>query len=132
MGFIIGALKVIVLLGSLILIHEFGHFIVAKFFKMKVLKFSIGFGPKLIHKQTKETEYSLRSIPLRRICSIRGWRRGFKRSKFFHEKTSLAKSFSFTSWSLYELSSCDYSVCFYFYEPKLLRYYYVSWWLSKP
>ena len=71
-GFLIGALKVIVLLGSLITIHEFGHFIVAKLCNMKVLKFSIGFGPKLLHKQRKETEYSLRAIPLGGFVQLEG------------------------------------------------------------
>ncbi len=71
LDFIIGALKVIVLIGTLITLHEFGHFIVAKLCNMKVLKFSIGFGPKLLYKKGKETEYSLRLIPLRRFCSIR-------------------------------------------------------------
>jgi len=71
LNIILGALKVIILLGTLIIVHEFGHFIVAKLCGMRVLKFSIGFGPKLISKKGKETEYSLRAIPLRRICSIR-------------------------------------------------------------
>ena len=71
LGFLIGTIKVLLLLGVLITIHEFGHFIVAKLCNMKVLKFSIGFGPKLIHKTGGETEYSLRLLALRRICSTR-------------------------------------------------------------
>ena len=72
MGFIIGALKVILLLGTLIIIHEFGHFIVAKACGMKVLKFSIGFGPKILKKQGKETEYSLRLLPLGGFVQLEG------------------------------------------------------------
>lgn len=72
MGFIIGALKVIILLGTLIIIHEFGHFIVAKACGMKVLKFSIGFGPKIFKKQGKETEYSLRLLPLGGFVQLEG------------------------------------------------------------
>lgn len=72
MSFLLGALKVIVLLGTLITIHEFGHFIVAKACKMKVLKFSIGFGPKLLKKQGKETEYSLRLLPLGGFVQLEG------------------------------------------------------------
>lgn len=72
MGFLIGALKVIILLGTLIIIHEFGHFIVAKACGMKVLKFSIGFGPKLFKKQGKETEYSLRLLPLGGFVQLEG------------------------------------------------------------
>ncbi len=72
LSFLIGAIKVIVLLGTLIVIHEFGHFAVAKFFKIKVHKFSIGFGPKLLHKKGKETEYSLRLIPLGGFVQLEG------------------------------------------------------------
>ena len=72
LSIIVGALKVIVLLGTLIVIHEFGHFIMAKFFKIKVHKFSIGFGPRLLHKKGKETEYSLRLIPLGGFVQLEG------------------------------------------------------------
>ncbi len=54
----------IILLGALIFVHEFGHFIVAKMLGVKVLKFSLGFGPSLIKRQGKETEYVLSWIPL--------------------------------------------------------------------
>ena len=63
MSFLIGAIKVIFLLGFLIIIHEGGHFLVAKACKVKVKEFSIGFGPKLFSKQGKETKYTLRLIP---------------------------------------------------------------------
>lgn len=53
-----------VLLGILIFVHELGHFIFAKFLGIKVLKFSIGFGPKLIGKKYGETEYQLSAFPL--------------------------------------------------------------------
>ena len=72
LNIIIGALKVIVLLGTLIVIHEFGHFVMAKLFKIKVHKFSIGFGPKLLNKKGKETEYSLRLIPLGGFVQLEG------------------------------------------------------------
>ena len=64
MGFIIATIKVVFLLGFLVFIHEGGHFVVAKFCKVKVNEFSIGFGPKLFSKQGKETLYSVRAIPL--------------------------------------------------------------------
>lgn len=54
----------IVVLGILIFVHEFGHFIVAKLFNVKVEKFSLGFGPKLFGKQIGETEYLLSAFPL--------------------------------------------------------------------
>ncbi len=54
----------IIVLGLLIFVHEFGHFIWAKLFGVKVLKFSLGFGPKLISKQLGETEYLISAFPL--------------------------------------------------------------------
>ncbi|MBI5252250.1 MAG: RIP metalloprotease RseP [Desulfomonile tiedjei] len=54
----------LVLLGVLIFVHEFGHFIVAKMAGVKVLKFSLGFPPTLIKRKWGETEYMLSWIPL--------------------------------------------------------------------
>jgi regulator of sigma E protease len=51
-------------LGILVFVHEFGHFIVAKLAGVKVLKFSLGFGPKLIGKRIGETEYVISTFPL--------------------------------------------------------------------
>ncbi len=58
------AIAAIVLLGVLIFIHELGHFIVAKISGVGVLKFSLGFGPKVLGKKVGETEYLLSAIPL--------------------------------------------------------------------
>jgi regulator of sigma E protease len=54
----------ILLLGVLIFVHELGHFLFAKLARVKVVKFSIGFGPALISKKFGETEYALSAIPL--------------------------------------------------------------------
>ena len=54
----------IVLLGVLIFVHEFGHFIIAKLLGVKVLKFSLGFSPVMIKRKWGETEYMLSWIPL--------------------------------------------------------------------
>jgi regulator of sigma E protease len=54
----------VIVLGILIFVHEFGHFIVAKLFNVKVEKFSLGFGPKLFGMQIGETEYLLSAFPL--------------------------------------------------------------------
>jgi len=53
-----------ILLGVLILVHEFGHFITAKLSGVRVLKFSLGFGPKIIGKKIGDTEYVLSLLPL--------------------------------------------------------------------
>ena len=67
-SFLIAAIKIIVLLGFLIFIHELGHFTVAKLCKVKVNEFAIGFGPTIWKKQGKETKYAIRLIPLRWFC----------------------------------------------------------------
>ena len=71
-GFLISAIKIIILLGVLITIHELGHFIVAKLCKVKVNEFAIGFGPAIWKKQGKETNYTLRLIPLGGYNSMEG------------------------------------------------------------
>lgn len=53
-----------VVLGALIVVHEFGHFIVAKKSGVRVERFSIGFGPALWCRQWRETEYRLALVPL--------------------------------------------------------------------
>ncbi|MDO9585777.1 MAG: site-2 protease family protein, partial [Syntrophales bacterium] len=57
-------LSVIILLGVLIFVHELGHFLAAKLAGVGVLKFSLGFGPRLIGKKVGETEYLISLIPL--------------------------------------------------------------------
>lgn len=57
-------LPFLVVLGILIFFHELGHFLIAKFFDVKVLKFSLGFGYKLIGKKIGETEYVISAVPL--------------------------------------------------------------------
>ena len=52
------------MLGVLVFVHELGHFVVAKVNGVKVLKFSLGFGPKIISKRVGETEYLICAIPL--------------------------------------------------------------------
>jgi regulator of sigma E protease len=54
----------IIMLGVLVFVHEFGHFCVAKWAGVKVLKFSLGFGPKLVSRQWGETEYMICAVPL--------------------------------------------------------------------
>ena len=58
--------------GLIILIHEFGHFIFAKLFKVKVNEFAIGMGPTILKKQGKETKYALRLFPIGGFVSMEG------------------------------------------------------------
>lgn len=69
---IINAIKIIFLLGFLVMIHEGGHFLVAKLCKVKVNEFSIGFGKSIWKKQGKETLYSIRIVPLGGFVQMEG------------------------------------------------------------
>ena len=62
----------ILCLFFLILFHEFGHFLAAKLFGVAVESFSIGFGPILIHRTIKGTDYRLSLIPLGGYCGMKG------------------------------------------------------------
>ncbi len=53
-----------ILLGVLVFVHELGHFLVAKFFDVKVIRFSIGFGPRIAGFTYGETEYVIGALPL--------------------------------------------------------------------
>lgn len=57
-------LIMIIVLGALIFVHELGHFLLAKIFRVRVEKFSLGFGPKIWSQTVGETEYRLAAVPL--------------------------------------------------------------------
>jgi regulator of sigma E protease len=54
----------VILVSSLIFVHELGHFMVAKAFGLKVITFSLGFGPKILRLRGRETEYCIGLLPL--------------------------------------------------------------------
>jgi regulator of sigma E protease len=56
--------SIVLLLGGLIFVHELGHFLVAKALGVKVVRFSIGFGPRLFGFKRGETEYRIALLPL--------------------------------------------------------------------
>lgn len=58
--------------GVIIFLHEFGHYLMAKKLKVKVEKFSFGFGPEIIGKTINETRYSLCLIPLGGYVKLTG------------------------------------------------------------
>src|SRR3990167_4828262 len=56
-------IAVVILLGILIFVHEMGHFLLGKYFNVKVEVFSFGFGPKIFRKKWGETEYCVSVVP---------------------------------------------------------------------
>ena len=72
MGKISSLLVTIILLGILVIVHEFGHFIVAKKSGIWVQEFAIGMGPKIFSRTKGDTEYSIRALPLGGFCRMEG------------------------------------------------------------
>ncbi len=66
----------VIVLGVLIFVHEFGHFIVAKLFGVRVLKFSLGFGNKVVGRKWGETEYLISAFPLGGYVKMFGEQQG--------------------------------------------------------
>ena len=54
----------VLVLGAMVVIHEFGHFIVAKFFGIRVEVFSVGFGKRLWGVKKGDTDYRISALPL--------------------------------------------------------------------
>jgi len=67
---VLSILIIIVILGILITVHEFGHFFTAKKCGIRVFEFAIGMGPKLWKKKKGETLYSIRAIPIGGFCNM--------------------------------------------------------------
>lgn len=72
MSFIVTLILFILILGSIVFVHEFGHFMMAKLNGVYVYEFAIGMGPKIWSKKGKETEYTLRAIPIGGFCMMAG------------------------------------------------------------
>jgi regulator of sigma E protease len=71
-GFIITAALFLLVLGLLVLVHELGHFLVAKKFGVRVDEFGFGFPPRIVGKTFRGTLYSLNWIPLGGFVRIKG------------------------------------------------------------
>ena len=76
----------VAMLGLIIFVHELGHFLTAKFFKMPVSEFSIGMGPQVFSLDTKETKYSFRAIPIGGYVNIEGMEVGSQVENGFNSK----------------------------------------------
>ena len=76
MNILLTAVIAIFVFGALILIHEFGHFIAAKKFGVKVNEFAIGMGPTVWSTQKGETTYALRALPVGGFVSMEGEEEG--------------------------------------------------------
>ena len=68
----LSVISFIVVLGILVFVHEFGHYITAKLVGIRVEEFALGFGPKIFSRKRGETLYSIRIIPLGGFCQMTG------------------------------------------------------------
>lgn len=79
-------LMAVIILGLIIFVHELGHFLSAKFFKIPVSEFAIGMGPQIISAETAKTTYSLRMIPIGGYVNIEGMEIGSEVENGFNSK----------------------------------------------
>lgn len=82
----------IIALSFLIIIHELGHFLVAKFSGIKVHEFALFMGPKLFSIQRGETMYSLRAIPLGGYVKMEGEEEASEDARAFNRKPVLVRA----------------------------------------
>ncbi|MBL8028418.1 MAG: RIP metalloprotease RseP [Fibrobacteres bacterium] len=67
-----GLLTGLIILSILVVVHEAGHFLIARLFGVRVLAFSVGFGPVLLKKTIGETEYRLSAVPFGGYVKMKG------------------------------------------------------------
>lgn len=72
MSTFVSVIFAILLFSILIFVHELGHFLTAKAFKVRVNEFSMFMGPAIFKKQIGETLYSIRCIPIGGYCAMEG------------------------------------------------------------
>lgn len=118
-------LVALLVFSILVVVHEFGHFILAKKNGVKVEEFAVGMGPILFSKKGKETLYSVRALPLGGFCRMMGEDDGCEDERAFNQKGILARisiivagpfmNFIFAFLLIGALLSC-----YGFYEPVIL------------
>ena len=87
----------IVILLVLVIVHEFGHFIVAKLMKMRVDEFAFGFPPRIVAKKIGETTYAINALPLGGYVSIWG-ENGSEEDKLAHGAATHPRAFGNRPW----------------------------------
>jgi regulator of sigma E protease len=85
------AISAIFVFLMVILVHEFGHFAVAKIVGIKVNEFSIGMGPKLFQKKKGETEYTLRALPIGGYVKMEGEDENSDDPRSFNKVSALSR-----------------------------------------
>ena len=94
----------ILVFGMIILIHEFGHFIVAKKCGIGVLEFSIGMGPRILSFEKGETRYSIKALPFGGSCMMLGEDENESDPKAFNNKSVGARTAVIAAGPIFNLS----------------------------
>lgn len=81
----------LIVFGIIVIVHEAGHFSVAKWFHVTVHEFAVGMGPKLFSKKIKETEYTIRALPLGGFVRMEGEDEESDDPNAFNKKTPLQR-----------------------------------------
>lgn len=81
----------IIIFGILIFVHEFGHFVMAKLYNVRVDEFALGMGPKIVGVKKGETEYTLRILPLGGYVRMAGMESDLEDPRGFNKKTVLQR-----------------------------------------
>lgn len=91
-------IEAIAALGFMIFIHEGGHYLACRFFKVDVDEFALGFGPTLFKRQWGATLYSIRAIPLGGFCKPRGGDLSGETAEKMYEKSPEPGEFLYAQW----------------------------------
>ena len=84
-------LAAVLLFGFIVLVHEFGHFLLAKCSGIGVVEFSVGMGPRLVSFQKGETRYSIKALPFGGSCMMVGEDAENPDPKAFNNKPVLSR-----------------------------------------
>lgn len=110
MGFTV--IYAVLIFCLLIFVHEFGHFAAAKAVGVRVNKFALGMGPALLHFQGKETEYSLRLLPIGGYCQMEGEDDDSDDPRAFHKKAAWQKAIVVVAGAAMNLLTCIVIITF--------------------
>ncbi len=91
-------IEVIVAFGFMIFIHEGGHFLVCRLFKVEVEEFALGFGPLLTSRKWGKTLYSIRAFPLGGFCKPQGGDLSGESAEKMYEKPPEPGDFLNAAW----------------------------------
>jgi regulator of sigma E protease len=94
-GFVVAVVSFVVLIGVMVVVHEFGHFIVAKLFRVRVESFSLGFGPRLFGFKHGDTDYKVCLLPLGGYVAMTGESMPGENMQFDASKNKAAEEHKF-------------------------------------